>query len=43
VHVLFLSGLRNRLSVVTAWGWAYLTFRAGTRLITGRDLANEQA
>jgi len=43
VHVLFLSGLRNRLSVVTAWGWAYLTFRAGTRLITGRELANEQA
>ena len=37
VHVVFLSGLRNRLSVVTAWVWAYLTFRSGTRLITGQD------
>ena len=36
VHVMFLSGIRNRLSVVTAWVWAYLTFRSGIRLITGR-------
>ncbi|HZC17662.1 MAG TPA: FAD-dependent oxidoreductase [Caulobacteraceae bacterium] len=37
VHVLFLAGMRNRVSVVTAWVWAYLTFRGGTRLITGSD------
>jgi NADH dehydrogenase/putative oxidoreductase len=35
VHVLFLSGLRNRVSVVVAWVWAYITFRGGPRLITG--------
>ena len=38
VHVLFLSGLRNRVSVVIAWIWAYLTFRSGSRLITGPEL-----
>ncbi|WP_093448649.1 FAD-dependent oxidoreductase [Sphingomonas sp. YR710] len=35
IHVLFLSGLRNRASVMLSWMWAYLTFRSGTRLITG--------
>jgi NADH dehydrogenase/putative oxidoreductase len=34
VHVLFLVGMRNRVSVVWDWFWAYLTFRSGTRLIT---------
>jgi NADH dehydrogenase FAD-containing subunit/uncharacterized membrane protein YphA (DoxX/SURF4 family) len=44
VHVLFLSGMRNRLSVVIAWVWAYLTFRSGSRLITGRSfLENKSA
>jgi len=36
VHVLFLSGLRNRIAVVIAWIWAYITFRSGSRLITGQ-------
>jgi NADH dehydrogenase/putative oxidoreductase len=35
VHVAFLVGLRNRMSVMFDWFWAYLTYRAGTRLITG--------
>jgi NADH dehydrogenase/putative oxidoreductase len=35
IHVLFLTGMRNRVSVVTAWIWAYITFRSSTRLITG--------
>jgi NADH dehydrogenase/putative oxidoreductase len=35
IHVMFLSGLRNRASVMLSWMWAYLTFRSGTRLITG--------
>jgi len=26
VHVLFLSGMRNRVSVMVEWFWAYLTF-----------------
>ncbi|MGI9046728.1 MAG: NAD(P)/FAD-dependent oxidoreductase [Burkholderiales bacterium] len=35
VHVYFLVGLRNRLSIMFDWLWAYLTYRSGTRLITG--------
>lgn len=35
VHVGFLVGARNRVSVVFDWFWAYLTLRSGTRLITG--------
>ncbi len=35
VHVLFLVGLRNRVSVMFGWVWSYVTFGAGVRLITG--------
>jgi NADH dehydrogenase len=35
VHVYYLIGFRNRLSVVMNWIWSYLTFHGGTRLITG--------
>jgi NADH dehydrogenase/putative oxidoreductase len=35
VHIAFLVGLRNRLSVMLDWFWSYLTFRSGVRLITG--------
>ena len=40
VHVGFLVGLRNRMSVMFDWFWAYLTYRAGTRLITGGSAAD---
>jgi NADH dehydrogenase len=35
VHILYLVGVRNRLSVVVQWGYQYLTFQRGVRLITG--------
>ncbi len=35
VHVLFLLGTKNRLSVALSWLWSYITYRASTRLITG--------
>jgi NADH dehydrogenase len=35
VHVFFLIGFRNRLSVFTQWAWTYLTLHDGARLITG--------
>lgn len=38
VHLGFLVGVRNRVSVMLDWFWAYLTYRGGTRLITGADL-----
>ena len=35
LHLGFLVGLRYRSSVMLDWFWAYLTYRSGTRLITG--------
>jgi NADH dehydrogenase FAD-containing subunit len=37
-HVLLLAGGRNRAAVVLNWLWAYLTYRRGTRLITGNTM-----
>lgn len=35
VHILYLAGFRNRLSVLLEWGYAYFTDDRGVRLITG--------
>ena len=35
VHLAFLTGGRNRLSVLINWAWCYFSYRANTRLITG--------
>jgi len=40
VHLGFLVGVRNRVSVMFDWFWAYLTYRGGTRLITGSSAAS---
>ena len=37
VHVLFLVGFRNKLTVLFSWAYAYLTYGRGARLITGRS------
>jgi NADH dehydrogenase FAD-containing subunit/uncharacterized membrane protein YphA (DoxX/SURF4 family) len=34
-HIAFLISARNRFTVLATWLWAYLTFRGGSRLITG--------
>jgi NADH dehydrogenase len=34
VHILYLAGFRNRLSVLVQWAYAYFTFQRGVRLIT---------
>ncbi len=36
VHLVFLVGFRNRVSVLTQWAWTYLFLSRGARLITGR-------
>ncbi len=36
VHIMYLAGFRNRLSVLIEWAYAYLTYQRGTRLITAR-------
>jgi NADH dehydrogenase len=35
VHIMFLVGFRNRLSVLIQWATAYLTYQRSVRLITG--------
>jgi NADH dehydrogenase len=37
VHVLYLVGFRNRVSVVAQWAWSYLFSRRGARLITDSE------
>ena len=41
IHVLKLTGFRNRIAVLIQWAWAYLTQQRGIRLITGQDPVNE--
>ena len=36
VHIMFLVGFRNRLSVLLQWASSYLTYQRSVRLITGR-------
>ncbi|MDD2764662.1 MAG: NAD(P)/FAD-dependent oxidoreductase [Opitutaceae bacterium] len=37
VHLIFLIGFRNRLSVFLQWVYSYWTYRRGARLITGLE------
>ncbi len=34
IHITYLAGFRNRLSVLLEWAYAFITFRPGARLIT---------
>ena len=34
VHILYLAGFRNRLVVAVEWGYAYVTYHRGARVIT---------
>jgi NADH dehydrogenase len=42
VHIAFLVGFRSRVMVLFEWGYAYITFRRGARLITGGGTAARQ-
>ena len=37
VHLVFLEGFRNKLSVFLQWLYSYLTYKRGARIITGLD------
>jgi len=37
IHILFISGLRNRVSVFMEWVWIFMTNRRGALLITNRE------
>ena len=42
VHILYLAGFRNRLTVLIQWAYAYMTYQRGARLITDDDAARTQ-
>ena len=35
VHLIFLIGFRNKISVLLQWAYSYLTYKRGARVITG--------
>jgi NADH:quinone reductase (non-electrogenic) len=35
VHIMYLAGFRNRVSVLIEWAYAFFTYQRGARLITG--------
>jgi NADH dehydrogenase len=37
VHIMYLAGFRNRLSVLLEWGYSFFTFERGARLITANS------
>jgi NADH dehydrogenase len=41
VHITYLIGFRNRLSVLLQWAYAYLTYQRGARLITRTSQSDE--
>lgn len=38
VHVFYMIGFRNRIAVLMDWFYSYLTYKRGSRLITGRRM-----
>lgn len=42
VHIMYLAGFRNRLSVLLQWGYAYLTYQRGVRLITSQIIKEKR-
>jgi NADH dehydrogenase len=36
LHLVYLLGVRNKVSVLVNWAWNYLTWDRGPRLILGR-------
>jgi NADH dehydrogenase len=36
LHIMYLAGFRNRISVLIEWAYSYFTYGRGSRLITGR-------
>jgi NADH dehydrogenase len=39
VHIMYLVGFRNRLSVLLQWAYSYFTYQRGVRLITHAEIA----
>ncbi len=41
VHLIFLIGFRNRISVLLSWFYSYINYRRGSRIITGLSYRGE--
>ncbi|MEO5568740.1 MAG: NAD(P)/FAD-dependent oxidoreductase [Gemmatimonadaceae bacterium] len=41
IHILYLAGFRNRLSVLLEWAYSFFTFQRGARLITEKRVRSE--
>lgn len=41
IHLLFLVGMRNRISVFISWVWSYFSWQKGARIITGQGYTRE--
>ncbi|MEO7299078.1 MAG: NAD(P)/FAD-dependent oxidoreductase [Verrucomicrobiota bacterium] len=39
VHLIFLVGFRNKISVLFSWAYSYFTYKRGARIITGMQRA----
>ena len=37
LHIMYLAGFRNRVSVLVEWAYSYFTYERGARLITARE------
>jgi len=43
VHIMQLTGFRNRVIVLVQWAWAYVTYQRSIRLITGEHRSSVRA
>jgi len=37
IHLIFLVGFRNKISVLMSWAYSYFTYKRGSRIITGLE------
>jgi NADH dehydrogenase len=43
VHIMYLAGFRNRLSVLLEWGYSFFTYQRGSRMISAHALGESHA
>lgn len=41
VHIMYLAGFRNRLSVLLEWGYSFFTYERGSRMISAETVSAE--
>ena len=41
IHLLFLIGFRNKIAVLFNWAYSYITYKRGSRIVTGLSEAEE--